>query len=195
MMSQKLRRGLIVSGLFVALAFDTPAQSEARYPELPNFHQVNSQLYRGAQPRTGGLQRLKGIGIKTIVNLRGKDEHTGAENEEARSLGLRYYNIPLPEFSSPRDAEVQQVLDLINRAENQPVFVHCRHGEDRTGTIIACYRITHDGWTATAAKKEAEQRGMSWTQVGMKHYIDKFYRQRQKPVSGERTGQAKEVSL
>ena len=128
------------------------------------------------------------------MNLRGKDEHTGAESEEARLLGLRYYNISLPEFSSPKDTEVQQVLDIINTVENQPVFVHCRHGEDRTGTIIACYRISHDGWTAAAAKKEAEQRGMSWTQVGMKRYIDKFYRQRQKTVSSPRAGGGKEVS-
>ena len=183
MTSLKPRSGLMVGGLLVALAFNARAQNEVHYAKLPNFHQVNSQLYRGAQPRAGGLKKLKEIGIKTIVNLRGKDEHTGAESDEARALGLRYYNVSLPEFSSPKDEAVQQVLDIINTAENQPVFVHCRHGEDRTGTIIACYRIEHDGWTAARAKKEAEQRGMSWIQVGMKRYIDKFYRQRQKPAT------------
>lgn len=40
-------------------------------------------------------------------------------------------------------------------------------------------------------EKEAEQRGMSWTQVGMKRYIDKFYRQRQKTVSSPRAGGGK----
>src|SRR5712671_4093827 len=190
MKSLKLWRGLMVSGLLVALAFNIRAQNETRYAELPNFHQVNSQLYRGAQPRGGGLQKLKAIGIKTIVNLRGKNEHTGAESQEARSLGLRYYNISLPEFSSPKDTEVQQVLDIINTAENQPVFVHCRHGEDRTGTITACYRIAHDGWTGSAAKKEALSYGMSWTQVSMKKYIDNFYKQRRKAV---RTPQFAEI--
>lgn len=157
----------------VALAVNTLAQGETRYAELPNFHQVNSQLYRGAQPKPGGLQRLKAMGVKTIVNLRGEDDQTRAEGDEARELDLRYYSISLPGFSRPKDEEVQQVLDIINTAENQPVFVHCRHGEDRTGTIIACYRITHDGWNADQAKKEAESCGMSWTQMGMKRYIDK----------------------
>jgi protein tyrosine/serine phosphatase len=178
-----LRSALTVSVLVGALALNALAQRKFHYAELPNFHQVNSELYRGAQPKAAGLQRLKEIGVKTIVNLRGKDEHTGAESEEARSLGLRYYNVSLPEFSSPKDKDVHLVLDILNRTENQPVFVHCRHGEDRTGTIIACYRISHDGWTAAAAKKEAEARGMSWTQVGMKRYIDKFYRQRQKTAT------------
>ncbi len=159
---------------------------EARYAELPNFHQVNSQLYRGAQPKADGLQRLKAIGIKTIVNLRGEDDRTRGESEEARALGLRYYNVSLAEFSGPKDKEVQQVLDIVNAPDNQPVFVHCRRGEDRTGTIIACYRITHDGWNAARAKQEAESYGMSWTQVGMKKYIDKFYKQRQKPATGRR---------
>ena len=174
------RTVLMTSVLLGTLAFSALAQSETSYAELPNFHQVNSQLYRGAQPKAGGLLKLKTMGIKTIVNLRGEDDHTRAEGEEAQRLGLRYHSISLPGFSKPKDEEVQQVLDLINTAENQPVFIHCRHGEDRTGTIIACYRITHDGWTGVEAKKEAEQYGMSWTQIGMKRYIDKFYRQRQK---------------
>jgi protein tyrosine/serine phosphatase len=182
----KLRIVFVASVLLVALTFDVRAQSEARYAELPNFHVVNSHIYRGAQPKAGGLQTLKKIGIKTIVNLRGKGEGTQAEEDEARARGLRYYNVSLPQFSAPKDREVQQVLDIINTAENQPVFVHCRHGEDRTGTIIACYRITHDGWRAAEAKREAENLGMSWTQLGMKRYIDKFYRQRQERVTGER---------
>jgi tyrosine-protein phosphatase SIW14 len=166
---------LMTSALVVTLAV---GQTEVRYAELPNFHLVNSQLYRGAQPKTGGLQRLKTIGVKTIVNLRGTDEHTQAEEQEARTLGLRYYNVALPEFSKPKGKDVELVLELINAPENQPVFVHCRRGADRTGTIIASYRITHDSWTAAEAKKEAEKYGMSWTQRGMKHYIDEFYKQR-----------------
>jgi protein tyrosine/serine phosphatase len=176
-----LKRAVLTASILM-LAVNAAAQTGARFAELPNFDQINSQLYRGAQPKTGGLQRLKAIGIKTIVNLRGKDRNAGTEEETARSLGLRYYNIALPELSRPDDKKVQQVLDIIEATENQPVFVHCRRGEDRTGTIIACYRIVHDGWTADKAKKEAEQHGMSWTQIGMKRYIDQFYKRRQKPI-------------
>lgn len=181
MRNLKTRCGLMASLLLLALALDALGQ-EARYAELPNFHQVNSQLYRGAQPQSDGPQKLKALGVRTIVNLRRKGEQTQDEGDTARAIGLRYYNVPLPEFSRPKDTDVQQVLDIINAPENQPVFVHCRHGEDRTGTIIACYRITHDGWNAGQAKKEAERLGMSWTQVGMKRYIDKFYKRHQKPV-------------
>jgi protein tyrosine/serine phosphatase len=183
MRNLKARCRFASSVLVLALTLNALAQ-DPRYAELPNFHQVSSQLCRGAQPGAGGLQRLKAIGIKTIVNLRREDARTQAEGDGARALGLRYYSVPLPGFSAPQDKDVHRALDIINAPENQPVFVHCRHGEDRTGTIIACYRITHDGWTAAQAKKEAEGCGMSWTQVGMKRYIDKFYKQRQKPATG-----------
>jgi tyrosine-protein phosphatase SIW14 len=174
----KSRFWLMVSLLVAGLATNALGQGEPGYPELPNFHQVNTQLYRGGQPQPGGLARLKALGIKTIVNLRGRDAQAKAEGAEARELGLSYYNISLPEFSGPKEEDVQRVLDIINAPENQPVFVHCRRGKDRTGMIIASYRITHDGWDATDAKKEAETFGMTWTQLGMKSYIDKFYKRK-----------------
>lgn len=167
---------LMASVLVLALALVVLAQGDPPYSELPNFHQVNAQLYRGGQPKTGGLQKLKALGVKTIVNLRGEDDHTRAEEEEARKLGLRYYSISLPGFSKPKDEEVERVLDIINSSKNQPVFVHCHHGKDRTGTIIACYRISHDGWSAEQAKNEAKRYGLSWMEIGMMHYIDDYYR-------------------
>jgi tyrosine-protein phosphatase SIW14 len=173
-----IRRGfapLAAAVLLATLALATLAQVEPRSAELPNFHQVNPQLYRGGQPNDGGLRKLKDLGVKTIVNLRGEDAHTRAESEEAHSLGLRYYSISLPGFSKPKDEEVGRVLDLIKDPENQPIFIHCHHGRDRTGTIVACYRISHDRWTAEQAKEEAQRYGLGWVEIGMKRYIDKYY--------------------
>jgi tyrosine-protein phosphatase SIW14 len=158
------------------LASTASAQNEPRYAELPNFHQVSQQLYRGAQPRAGGLRKLASLGIKTIINLRGADEGTSAEQKEAEALGLRYFSIPLPGLSRPPNEKVEQVLTIIKATENQPVFVHCNHGQDRTGVISAVYRITHDNWTSEQAKAEAKRYGMSWVQVGMKDYISDYYR-------------------
>jgi len=163
------------SALAILLVLVSLAQGNGSYAELPNFQTVTGNLYRGGQPNVGGLEKLKALGVKTVVNLRGEDEHARAEGEEARRLGLRYYGISLPGFAKPKDEEVKRVLDIINTPENQPVFVHCHHGKDRTGTIIACYRISHDGWNAEQAKQEARRYGLSWTEIGMKHYIDEYY--------------------
>jgi protein tyrosine/serine phosphatase len=67
---------------------------------------------------------------------------------------------------------------VISANENQPVFVHCRRGSDRTGTIIAIYRIEHDGWTSEKATSEAKRYGLGLWQLGMKDYISDYYRRR-----------------
>jgi protein tyrosine/serine phosphatase len=49
--------------------------------------------------------------------------------------------------------------------------VHCLRGADRTGTVIACYRIAHDQWPNQKALDEALTFGMSWTERGMRNYV------------------------
>lgn len=150
-------------------------QERSAHKKLPNFHQVNNKLYRGAQPKTGGLQELAKLGIKTVVNLRGKGEGVLKEEEEARGKGLRYFSVPMERAGRPRDADIERVLSIINTPEYQPVFVHCQQGADRTGTVIAVYRIAYDGWTSKEAKAEANRYGMHPWEIGMKNYIHDFY--------------------
>lgn len=163
---------------FVILASLTSvglSQQPVDNKKLPNFHEVNSKLYRGAQPATGGVQQLAGLGIKTIVNLRGRGEGVRKEEAEARVAGLRYFSVPFDRTGRPDDAEINQVLSIIDAAENQPVFVHCKQGVDRTGTVIAIYRITHDDWSSEQAKAEANRYGMHPWERGMKNYIRDYY--------------------
>jgi tyrosine-protein phosphatase SIW14 len=174
-MKTRPRHRLII---LLTLALVAPAgfsQQRADSEKLPNFHEVNSKLYRGAQPKPGGLKDLGALGIKTIVNLRGQGEGARAEEAEARAAGLRFFNIPFDRAGRPDDAEVKQVLDIIDTPEYQPVFVHCKQGVDRTGTVIAIYRITHDGWTSEQAKAEANRYGMHPWERGMKNYIHDYY--------------------
>jgi protein tyrosine/serine phosphatase len=176
-MRDQIVRLITASLAIVLLASAALAQTEeARIKELPNFHQVNQRLYRGAQPKEGGIQSLVTRGIKTILNLRAADERARAEEQEARAAGLRYFNIAMEGLDRPTDAQVEQALKIINDPANQPVFVHCKHGADRTGTVIAIYRMTHDGWTTEEALREAKRYGLSMFQFGMKDYIKDYGR-------------------
>jgi protein tyrosine/serine phosphatase len=157
------------------------AQGETKYKELPNFHQVNQGLYRGGQPKQGGFEMLKKLGIKTVIDLR--NERGQAESSEAQTNGMQYFNFPMERMGKPDDATVEKVLDIISNSDHQPVFVHCAKGADRTGTIIAVYRIKHDGWTSEQAKAEAKSFGMAPWQVQMKNYIHDYYKRQLKTVA------------
>jgi tyrosine-protein phosphatase SIW14 len=172
-----IKRFAPLTALAILLCFSSLplAQTDLHYVELPNFHQVNANLYRGGQPKANGLERLKQLGIKTIINLRDDDERVRREISAAKAAGFAYFNIPLASFGRPADKTVDRILALINAPENQPVFVHCSRGADRTGTIIAVYRIEHDGWSSEKAKAEAKSFGLGFWQVQMKDYIHDRY--------------------
>jgi uncharacterized protein (TIGR01244 family) len=173
-----LHRIIALTIALFCIASASYAQSEQKYKELPNFHRVSEKLYRGAQPNAGGFQQLSQLGIKTIVSLRADDDRSSTQEQEARAAGLSYFNVPFKRLGRPTDEQVDRVRRLINAPENQPVFVHCQHGADRTGTIIALYRIEHDGWTIDQARAEASRYGMKWWQRGMRDYISDYYRRR-----------------
>lgn len=172
--SRKLGATVCALALLVSLV---SAQNERSYKELPNLHKVSDTLYRGAQPLTGYAGRLGELGVKTIINLRGEDEITRDEQKEAETAGMRYVNISMPGLSAPSDEQVSRVMAIIDNPDYQPVFIHCKRGSDRTGTIAAVYRIAHDGWDAEHAIAEAKHYGMSWAEFGMKGYISSYYKQ------------------
>lgn len=177
-MKGRLTRYLLLTTVSACFIFSVLAQNST-YKELPNFHQVNGELYRGAQPGKDGYQRLAHMGVKTVVNLRNDDQLAQAEAKDVRALGLTYFNIPLNTWRRPTDEQVNRVLAIISDPANQPVFVHCRRGADRTGTMIAVYRISHDGWNTEQAKAEANRFGMHLWEVGMKDYIHDYYQRQQ----------------
>jgi len=140
---------------------------------IGNFGKVNDHLYRGAEPGSAAIKTLKLLGVKTIIDLRTPHEVWRREAGKAAAAGIIYTNFPLNGLGRPTDEQVDHVLGLIE-ASPGPVFVHCEHGCDRTGTIIACYRIRHDHWQLDDAMLEADAYGLSMLEHGMRNYIAAF---------------------
>ena len=161
---------LTVNCVIHAEARGLPAQEG-----ILNFGKVSDMLFRGAQPDAVGITNLQRLGVKTIVNLRMADEVWKGEEAESRSHGIIYTNLPLHGVGRPTDEQVSIVLKVIETLPG-PVFIHCQHGCDRTGTIVACYRIKHDQWEGGKALAEAVHYGMSWLERGMKRYVADFAR-------------------
>jgi tyrosine-protein phosphatase SIW14 len=147
-----------------------------RLSGVPNSGRVNDRLYRGAQPRTAGIQELKKLGITTIVDLR--DENPAlreSEKQQAEALGIHFISIPVSGWSPPSNDQVAQFLALFRDNPKEKVFVHCRFGEDRTGVFVAAYRMAYQGWPATQAMNEMYFFGFNgfWHR-SMKSFVQDF---------------------
>jgi protein tyrosine/serine phosphatase len=131
---------------------------------LPNLHQVTPLLYRGAQPTAGGMQQLKAMGIKTVINLRSFN----SDREELGTTGLAYEHIPMKAWH-PEQEDIIRFLRITTGKTRLPVFVHCQHGADRTGLMCAIYRVVIQGWTKEEAIQEMTQGGFGhhaiWTNL------------------------------
>jgi protein tyrosine/serine phosphatase len=118
-------------------------------PGAPNLHRVAPGLYRSAQPTAEGFQQLKYLGIETVVNLRSFHSDRYAIGD----TGLAYEHIYMKAWH-PEEKEAVRFLQIVTNPKRTPVLVHCQHGADRTGTMVALYRVAVQGWSKEKALKE-----------------------------------------
>jgi len=119
-----------------------------------NFHRVSPTLYRGAQPSEEGFRNLLRMGIRMVISLR----RFHGDSDEIGDLPLKYKRLKFNPYHA-EDEDVAEFLKLVSDVANQPVFVHCLHGADRTGMMCAVYRVAFEGWTKDQAIGE-------WTRGG-----------------------------
>ena len=136
---------------------------------VPNFAQISPALFRGAQPTREGFESLRAMGIRTIVNLRAY--HT--DRRRVRGIGLGYVHLFCRAWI-PRDRHVAAFLKILSDPANQPVFVHCLHGADRTGCMVAAYRMMEQGWHLHDAAAELRPFGHHRVFPQIKRYLKRF---------------------
>jgi len=118
---------------------------------------VSEGIYRG--PRLDDLNELKSLKVHTILNLEDNSEAIQKESETAEQLGMVMINIPMSEISRPKPADLLKAVKILKDPDSHPVYVHCLHGRDRTGFVVAAYKIIHDDWPLKKAYQEAVDNG------------------------------------
>jgi tyrosine-protein phosphatase SIW14 len=157
---------LLVSGIAVR----SEELPEASLKELPRFHKVNEGLYRGGQPKASGFEILQAMHIKTVINFRNDND----EREDVERLGMEHVHIPLSAWNGIQILSVREFFKILNDPDNYPIFVHCKRGADRTGAMIAFYRIAFQQWTPEQAYEEARDIGLRWWYSRLKNQIRNF---------------------
>lgn len=123
---------------------------------------VTDRIYRG--PRLQDPTILLNYGIQAILNLEdnGEKEYVDKEKMWAWENRLRFYHHPMSEIWRPTRWQLIRAVDIMQPPYVAPIYVHCKHGQDRTGYAIAAYRIRIERWTFERAYKEAKDMGHAW---------------------------------
>lgn len=127
---------------------------------IRNFGEVTPMLYRGGQPSHAGLETLAKMGIGIVVNTSGRPHDQ--EGKDVSGLGMKYVVIRW-HCPFPKDEPFARFLKVVHDNPGKKIFIHCRLGDDRTGMMIAAYRMGIEGWSAEDAMKEMKEFGFSWS--------------------------------
>jgi len=137
---------------------------------IDNCYQVSSNLFRGAQPTAKGMENLKNLGIKTVVNLR----TFHSDKDKVAGTGLKSVRFETEPWRANED-DVVGFLKVMVDTNNLPAFVHCERGADRTGMMCAVYRVAVCGWSKDDAIAEMTEGGFRYNPAwhDLVSYIEK----------------------
>ncbi len=152
--------------------------------DICNFHKVNSQVYRGGRPDPSAYPKLERLGVRTILSL----EESGQAAKECDALArfnstlkpenrIDFVSFPITPMQISRaglsDEQVERLFQLIQKAR-KPVFIHCYYGRDRTGAIIALYRMALEGVPYDKAYEEAVHYKFSPEDAGLLKTLKRY---------------------
>ena len=115
----------------------------------PNLYKVSDTLYRSGQPKKEGFVNLEKSGIKTVVNLRAHH----SDDKLLKGTSLENIRIKTDAWAV-NEKQIVAFLKVALDPEKTPVLVHCKHGADRTGAMVAAYRVVIEGWEKEKAIHE-----------------------------------------
>ncbi len=119
--------------------------------ELPvNFHVVSKEpgIARSGQPTAAQFRNLVGRGYRSVLNLR----NFHSDFRKLVNIDLREFRLKL-NAGSVTEGDLRDALEIIQSAP-KPILIHCWHGSDRTGAVVASCRIVFENWTVERALAE-----------------------------------------
>jgi hypothetical protein len=126
---------------------------------------VPGALWRGAKPDVDGATALILLGVKTVVNLEllhdDIDAFRAARPSTALTVSIDYFRIRDWEPNvviAPAllDSHVSDFIAIV-KTQAKPIYVHCRSGQNRTGVMIAAYRVLLEDVSIESAIAEMQK--------------------------------------
>jgi protein tyrosine/serine phosphatase len=144
-----------------------------------NFHWIEpGVMARANQPSPEAVARYAAMGIKTILNLRGKSD-TGfyaLEREACERHGIEMIDQRMFSREAPSVAQILRAKELFDTIQ-YPALMHCKSGADRAGAMAVLYKHLRMGVPIAEAIEQLEVKYLhvKWGKTGVIDYFFERY--------------------
>jgi protein-tyrosine phosphatase len=149
------------------------------------------EIYRSGELREWPLERvIEEYDITTILTLLQDvpDPVQDAERRVAREKGVRLLRIGMPGDGCADYAKLDRAADILADEKLRPILVHCAAGVNRTGAVIAAWRMKHRSWSLEEAIEESREFGYPLTdKPRLYEHINGYYERLQQHVRNNET--------
>jgi len=147
------------------------------------FEVVPGRIYRSGYLEQGPLRRvIDQHGLKTVLALLNDEPEDPDQQRENRILaekGVKLIRIGMPGNGLADFDLLDQAATMLADASTHPVLVHCSAGVNRTGAVVAAWRMKYCGWDPDRAIDEAQRCGWSpWKNPELRDHLREYHRTR-----------------
>jgi protein tyrosine/serine phosphatase len=124
-----------------------------------NRHRLGDRAWRSAQPAPHDITAMAGLGVRTIINLRGPRQCGSywLEQKACDRHGIALVDLPLRSRAAPKREDIKAAAQLFDSVE-YPILMHCKSGSDRVGLMSVLYRYLKEGLPLAEAKQQLSAR-------------------------------------
>lgn len=132
---------------------------------IPNFRVMENGVYRGGQPTKEGWSYLRSLGVYNDIKL-----NLESKEEEYKEGPIFIYEVPVTLCQQIGLTPMPYNFGLSYKSDIGGTYIHCEHGQDRTGLFVAMWRMRVDGWTKQQAEDEMLKNGFHKSLRGLWSY-------------------------
>jgi tyrosine-protein phosphatase SIW14 len=167
-MSTRKLFSLVIGAVILSSCTSTPRVKEPEVGQevigVNNFQVIEQDMYRSGRPSIPEIEMLaQSFNIKTILSVETyllDPEYAKASREAAEDFGIEIVNVPIPPVGHLDKIAARKALEALKTLP-RPILIHCYRGSERTGIVVAAYRMSVHHWTYDQAVKEMDSYGFN----------------------------------
>lgn len=162
---------IIVLILIIALPSNATISNVTKFPTAEvrgkgpfpyNYRVIDQKIHAGGHPLNPStwfrntdeqaleiLRYLKSKGVTTVIDLENTWWIQKRYKRLLKEANLKRLHIPMHAFKVPNAEEWKEIKEALK----DPVYIHCKWGADRTGSVIGRYLVEEKGYSSPEAYK------------------------------------------